>query len=190
MRRSGGFTMIEMMMVVAVLGILTVVAVVGYSKIFKKAHASEIPQMFGELKTREETFKAESGFYLPVCKDPAQSATPVSDCSEANDGYWPRFVAGSHDPMDASGAMPQRWQQLKVNIGRGSLYCQYQVIAGAAGDNASMGTHGVQVFTATAPIRGWFYVMGQCDWDADSSVNAEFWQRDDLSIIGSVNELR
>jgi type IV pilus assembly protein PilA len=80
MHRSDGFTLIEMMFVVAVIGILAAVAVVAYTKSMNKARSSEIPQMFGELKSREEAFKAEFGAYLPACSN-VMSSTGVSDCA-------------------------------------------------------------------------------------------------------------
>ncbi len=184
MHRDGGFTMIELMMVVAVLGILTVVAVVGYSRIFKKARSGEIPEIFGELKAREEAYHAETGAYLGLCDQPLGT-----DCAEGDNKYWPNPLPGGGKAMDAT-ALPVRFQNLHVNIGRGSLYCQYEAIAGLAGDNTAMGTHGTQVFGATAPVRNWYYLLGQCDWDADNTINAQYWQRDDLEIIGSQNEMR
>src|SRR5215470_433484 len=78
--RQAGFTMIEMMMVVAVLGILTVVAVVGYTRVTRKARSGEIPVIFGELKTREDAYHAEAGKYLPACRS-ATSATADNDCA-------------------------------------------------------------------------------------------------------------
>ena len=52
-----------------------------------------------------------------------------------------------------------------------------------------MGATGTVLFTA-APPRNWYYLMAQCDWDGDSSVNALYWMRDDLSTLGQSNELR
>jgi prepilin-type N-terminal cleavage/methylation domain-containing protein len=186
MRRSAGFTMIEMMMVVAVLGILTVVAVVGYTRIARKARSGEVPVVFGELKAREDAYHAETGQYLPAC---ASAVTPVgiSDCAEG-DG-WPTPLPGRGDPMN-SAVMPARWQTMHVHMDRGSLYCQYEVIAGLAGDNAKIGFYGQKIFGAVAPVRNWYYLTGRCDWDDDPLINAMYWQRDDLYIMGSENEQR
>ncbi len=186
MRRSAGFTMIEMMMVVVVIAILTVVAVVGYTRIFRKARSTEVVQIFGELKARESAYHAETGKFVPVCAS-AVGATADSDCLEGSNDYWPTPLVGKGNQTDA-GSPPIRWQTLHVQIPTGGLYCQYQVIAGLAGDNTAMGATGVAIFGATAPIRNWFYVMGQCDWDGDPLVNALYWQRDDLTELGKSNE--
>jgi len=193
MRRSAGFTMIELMMVVAVIGILAVVAVVGYTKVIRKAHSSEIPAMFAELKAREEAYKAEKGKYLPACL--AAPATPAdSDCPEGGLGvYWPDPLIGGNQQMPV-GIMPPRFQSLHVNVGRGGLYCQYEVVAGVANDLGSMGATGHVLFDPTfggaAPIRNWYYLLAQCDWDGNPAVNATWWQRDDLTELGRDNELQ
>jgi prepilin-type N-terminal cleavage/methylation domain-containing protein len=185
--RQAGFTMIEMMMVVAVLAILTVVAVVGYTKVTRKARSGEVPVIFGELKTREDAYHAEAGKYLPACRS-ATTATADQDCAEGD--YWPDPLPGRGAQMDASGVMPVRWQTLHVHLDRGGLYCQYEVVAGLKDIGTNLGFYGQKVFGATPPARNWYYVVSQCDWDGDSTVNAMYWQRDDLSLIGSENEQR
>ena len=187
MRRDGGFTLIEMMFVIAVVGILAAVAVVAYTKSMNKARAGEIPQIFGELKSREEAYKAEFGSYLPACAS-AVTATGTSDCDEGD--YWPATIVGGPNQTDVSGGLHIRWQTLRVALPTGGLYCQYEVVAGPSGDNTKIGTTGQKLFGTTAPARAWFYLMAQCDWDKDSSVNATFWQRDDLTELGKDNELR
>lgn len=186
MRRSAGFTMIEMMMVVAVLGILAVIAVVGYTRVARKARSGEVPVVFAELKAREDAYHAEVGKYLPACAA-APAAVADSDCAEGD--AWPAPLPGRGDAMDSS-VLPPRFLTLHVHIDRGALYCQYEVIAGLAGDNTNIGAYGQKVFGAVAPARNWYYLTGRCDWDDDALVNAMYWQRDDLSIIGSENELR
>jgi prepilin-type N-terminal cleavage/methylation domain-containing protein len=190
MRRAAGFTMLELMMVVAIVGILAVVAVVSYTKVMRKANASEIPEMFGELKSREEAYKAEFGIYLPLCWSKTSTTSDGKDCNETtDDDYWPRPLPGKGQRMDAN-PMPARWAALRVHIGKG-LFCQYKVIAGLANEMSAMGPTGKSMFSATvAPGRSWYYLMAQCDWDGNTSVNALFWQRDDLAGIGSQNELR
>ena len=178
--------MIEMMMVVVVIAILTVVAVVGYTRIFRKARSTEVVEMFTELKAREDAYHAEHGKYVPVCES-AAGATADSDCVEATaDDYWPTPLVGKGNQTDAT-APSIRWQTLHVHIPTGGLYCQYKVIAGLANDAASMGATGTVLFPTT-PVRNWYYLMAQCDWDGDPLVNALYWQRDDLTELGKSNE--
>lgn len=185
MRRHGGFTMIEMMFVIVVIGILTTVAVVAYTRVMRKARSTEVVQMFAELKSREEAYHAEFGSYLPAC--PAPTGTAGKDCAEG--AYWPATLPGRGELMDAT-SPPARWQALRVQIPKAGLYCQYEVVAGPGGDNTPMGPIGIGVYGSTAPLRGWFYVLAQCDWDSDSTVNAMYWQRHDSTELGRDNEQR
>jgi prepilin-type N-terminal cleavage/methylation domain-containing protein len=189
MRRSAGFTMIEMMFVVVVIAVLAAVAVIAYTKSMNKARASEVPTMFGELKSREEAYKAEFGTYLPACVTPdgSQVGGVLEDCTEGD--YWPTPLQGKGNRTDSS-VPPARFQTLRVSIPSAGLYCQYEVVAGPSGDNTKIGTTGQILFGVTAPVRAWYYLMAQCDWDGDPTVNATFWQRDDLTDMGRDNELR
>ncbi len=187
-RRGDGFTLVEMMFVIVIIGILATIAVVSYSRNSRKARASEVPQIFGELKTRENMYSAEFGRYLPVCPNPV-AGQPWEDCAEGD--YWPTPLPGRGDMMNAT-ALPARWTQLKARLPSAGLYCQYEVIGGLAGDRTNMAAIGNTLFDPTlgAPTRNWFYLMARCDWDDDPTINAEYWQRDDWSDIGKRNEGR
>jgi prepilin-type N-terminal cleavage/methylation domain-containing protein len=185
--QKDGFTLIEMMFVVAVLGVLAAVAVVAYTKNVRKARAAEVPQVFGELRAKEEQYAAENGRYLPVCPNPSGTPVGVSDCAEGD--WFPATLPGKGAVINY-GALPARWLDLKVNMTRQGLYCQYEVIAGLANDRTQMGAFGNDVWGANTPTRNWFYLMSQCDWDGDSLVKAQYWQRDDWSEVGARNEGR
>jgi hypothetical protein len=77
-----------------------------------------------------------------------------------------------------------------VPIPTAGLYCQYQVVAGLAGDNSPMGDIGEELFGTTAPTRHWYYLVARCDWDDNATINARYWQRDDWSDLGKENEGR
>ena len=178
--------MVELMFVVLIVGILATLAVIAYTRNVRKAHSAEVPQIFAELKSREDMYNAEFGKYLPACKAPSSG-----NCAEGD--YWPATLPGRGDKMDAT-SPPATWKTLKVVLPSAGLYCQYEVIAGLANDDGSMGPTGQGLFvgadgtTYQTPTRNWYYLMAQCDWDGDSSVKAQYWQRDDLSELGRANE--
>lgn len=158
-KRQGGFTLIELMFVVVVIGILAVVAVVAFGKNTRKARATEVTQMFGEFQLREEAFHSLNGSYI----------------STGDEGvYFPDPLSG--DKTGIVGALPARWTVLRIDPGTDALYCQYGAIAGVANDRSGMGPIGDEYFPAD-PTRDWFYLVGRCDFDRDPSVNAEYSQR-------------
>ena len=186
--KQAGFTMIELMLVVAVISILVSVAVWAYSRSVRKARSTEITAMFAELKAREEAYKAEFGRYLPVCPNPA--GVPGADCAETD--LWPA-LPGKGQPIDIS-VPPARWTQLRIAPGKASLYCQYGVVAGLAGTSVPGGfTRGELLYGAGVNIPfNWYYLVAQCDWDGDpaATANAWYWQRGDSTELGRENELR
>lgn len=61
-----GFTLIEMMVVVAVVGILATLATYGVSKYIQSSKSSEALQMLGSIKSAQEQYRAETFGYLDV----------------------------------------------------------------------------------------------------------------------------
>jgi prepilin-type N-terminal cleavage/methylation domain-containing protein len=176
-RRTGGFTMIEMMMVVAVVSILVAIAIYAFSKPLCKAKSSEIMAMFSELKQKEDTYIAEAGRYL--CTDPSCDETVL----------WPTPLPGRGGAMAAT-PTPAPWQQLKINPVKSQLYCQYGVVAGLAGA-APTGVKG-QMLYPTPATGHWYYLIAQCDWDSNpaSTANAWYYQRGDSYEMGYENACR
>src|SRR3990170_2331458 len=74
-RAKAGFTIIELMVVVAIVAVLATVAVMAYTRHVRKARAGEVTVMINEFKTKEEAYHAERGQYLPL--SPLGEGTPV-----------------------------------------------------------------------------------------------------------------
>jgi prepilin-type N-terminal cleavage/methylation domain-containing protein len=156
-RAAVGFTLIEMMFAVAVLGILATIIVVAFSKNVKKVRTDgEVNAVFAQIAMREENYRSLNGAY-------------VTAGSEAS--FYPTSLNGTKGVV--LGALPAAWSSLRMEF-PGRLYCQYAVISGDAGVQPA-GNQGKLLF-ATASSQDWFYMIAQCDMDNDSSTN-EYWAR-------------
>jgi len=159
----------ELMIVVAIVGILASLAVFMFTRHVAQAKASEVPVMFAELKIREQQYHLENEQYL---------STGAND-----DDYFPSATPPGKDPQtyNLSGTP---WQTLKVHPDKTQLYCVYVAIAGAANDDTNVGpkASGAPFNLGTArlliPAINWFYLMAECDFDGDG-ITAKYFTLSD-----------
>ena len=77
-----GFTLIELMIVVAIIGILAAVAIPMFMDLMKKAKTSEAKVQLSKLgKSAKESYVRESSFVVAVIP-----STPATNCCTQNDG--------------------------------------------------------------------------------------------------------
>lgn len=81
-RKRQGFTLMELMTVVTIVGILAAVAVPTFTSYIYKARTSEATEFLGVIRLREESYRSEFGVYCPTVTDYealAQNANLVPD---------------------------------------------------------------------------------------------------------------
>jgi prepilin-type N-terminal cleavage/methylation domain-containing protein len=66
MKKSKGFTLVELIIVIVIVGILSIVAVPIYRGYTKKAIATEAKALLGSIVTSEKVYYAEFGEYFAI----------------------------------------------------------------------------------------------------------------------------
>jgi prepilin-type N-terminal cleavage/methylation domain-containing protein len=67
-RSPRGFTLVEAMIVVVVIGVLTVLAIAAYRRWVQTSYLAEAEDMVSHIRSAQEAFRAENGGYLNVSK--------------------------------------------------------------------------------------------------------------------------
>lgn len=187
--REGGFTLMELMIVVAIVGILATLAVFMFTRHVASAKASEVPAMFAELKLRQQQFHLENEEYLRTGgsdTDFFPTATPPGSSAQNYDITTSSIPPA---PQDVKYPFPS-WQSLKINPDKTALYCVYLANAGPGGDGTNVGTTASDApfnlgGSLTVPAINWFYLLAQCDFDGDGDVSTYFTLSDTEGTIVS-----
>ena len=171
-KREGGFTLIELMVVVALIAVLATIAIPSFFREASKSKAEgEVSALFAELRVREEAYHLENGAYL-------STGATESDLWPAT----PSKTARSIYPL------PATWTSLKVIPPSQNIYCSYVVRAGAPGGAA--GATATGTFGFVVPNQNWFYVLARCNMDGNSATDGYFFTSSVDTSIKKINPSR
>jgi len=154
LRAQRGFTLIELMVAVVIIGILAAVVVPQFMGESRKVKGNtEVNAMFAEISAKQEIYKSELGSYLAMAAcptTPSPQPQSISSCQAAAD-----------------------WLALRINAPEQTLRCSYSVVVGASGIDPTPPSG----FTLpTNPANGWYYALATCDLDGVTTTNSTYLQ--------------
>lgn len=162
-RRPRGFTLVELMVVVVIVGVLAALGVAGLRSYVIRSRAAEATAMIQAIRAAQERFRSESGAYLDVSAD-------------QND-WWPRrsqldgtLVSFRVAAPDATG---RRWELLAVQAPGQGVRFVYTTRAGppgvAIGTAAPMANPAAAGAFSTSVLanQNWYVIEARGDADGD-----------------------
>lgn len=174
-----GFTLIELMVVVVIVGVLSAIAVYVFSKQTNQAKRTEVHAVFAEMKVRQEQVLLETGQYS--CLDDGGAGA----CDD-HDVFPGGPMDRNPDPIPAGNT---EWSNLlRMNLDKPALLCKYAAVAGPANDgsnvlagSAATARFGFATADAAAIPDPWYYLIATCDLDnnpgnpTNNADNSDSW---------------
>jgi prepilin-type N-terminal cleavage/methylation domain-containing protein len=148
--KLSGFTLIELMIVVIIVGVLAAVAIPAFQSYVMRARAAEAPAFLGEIRQRQEAYRAEFGMYA--------TAPQGTQCDEGNSTPGALPLQGiTMAPWTPDIA----WNQLGA-APDGAVRFRYCTIGGAPSQGPG--------FPGLPETDFWFLANAFRDFDGDGSV--------------------
>ena len=169
-----GFTLVELLVVVAMIGVLAAIAMVGYRRYMNSAGSAEARAVMQGIRGSEEAYRAEMLTYL--------------NCSESLTDWYPMNPPGpqKHHWVNPGHSGYPCWRLLNVTTD-GPVRFGYSVVAGLAGSISvgGIGMTNAPVFPDTS--EPWYVIAARGDRDGDgdpallitSSLNGEIYAEKD-----------
>jgi type IV pilus assembly protein PilA len=164
--KSEGFTLIEMMVVVAIIGVLATLAVVGYRKLTQSSHVSEATNMVQNIRVAQEGYHSETQMYANIT-----NGFPSGSGATGSGILYP--ATPQYQILTGWGATCTwcltDWSVLPLHVDGPVLFGYATLSAGIAGTNAklpaSLAVNGTAMAVAPPTVSDWYAVAAEADLD-------------------------
>lgn len=170
LRRRRGFTLVEVMIVVVVIGVLAAIAIPMFTRTTRKAKGeAEVAPYFQDFRIRMDQHQQEHGVYPPTL------------------GEGTLHPAAPGAQKQSLLPLPAAWTAIRLRpSGSTDVYCGYTWATGLANDGANIGPIAAAVapggFGFTAPATNWYYLLAKCNLDGVGGFSYYFTDSADTSI--------
>ncbi len=174
-QRRRGFTLVELMIAVVIMGTLATLAVYGVMGAVRKSHLHEPIRMVGAIKAAQEAYRSETGVYLDVCAGDLSKIYPFTKATLGN-GVAAWAPTAATEPL---------WAALGVDA-TGGMRFGYATIAGNGTQSLQKPDEYKGDFTApvTSPPL-WYQVQSTGDLNQDGLYTVVYGSSlsDELGVV-------
>lgn len=149
--RARGFTLIELMIVVAIVGILSTLAILGYRRLTHTAKSAEATHIVSAIRIAQEDFKVERGIYADIGLTPCPRT-----------GLDVPLLKTQWQPTCSGGT--NTWQRLPVHTD-GPVQFGYVTFSSGAPANTMANFTPFVTVTAIDTARPWYVIQAMADLD-------------------------
>ncbi len=168
-RSEQGFTLVELAVVVCIVGVLAVLAVVGYRRLITSSHLSEATGMVNGIRVAQESYHAETGAYYSISASLVwpSGASGVTNASSGCPSQAPGNFKTGWQPACPSAGTAQ-WANLPLHVDSAVMYT-YTTVADSSNPGVNLTMPSGLTMTATAPAGEWYTVTAAGDPDGDKA---------------------
>ena len=163
-----GFSLIELMIVVAILGVLAALAIPAFNRYIARGKLSEATTMLQNIKMQQESYRQAYGRYHAI-----QDFNPDEITAKKALNEW-----------DTAGAVGAEWEKLGAKPNSKYTYYQYAVGAGGPWGVLDVDDEGSRGLPEVDPLtsKHWWVAVAHGDLDNDGvlSTIVAYSTRDDL----------
>jgi type IV pilus assembly protein PilA len=152
-RRQRAFTLVELLVVVAMIGVLAALAIVGYRRYLNASKSGEAKEIIGQIHVAEASYKAETLAYM--------------SCSSSLTSWYPASPNGKkHAWINPGHADVSSWRMLNVTQDS-PTYFGFAIVAGAPGATPPQASTKSKPNWPNPTTEPWYVVQAAGDQDGN-----------------------
>ncbi|WP_447979513.1 type IV pilin protein [Candidatus Nitrospira bockiana] len=172
LRSNKGFTLIELMIVVAIIGILAAIAIPNFLQYQMKSRQSEAKTNLGAIRTSELSFSGERGCFIGITAYPATAPAAGTKMVQQPWLAGPAAIV-ANNWCQAGGTFVGTFSNIGFQAS-GSVYYQYAADASAVAVPIPACTLGLAAATGLGPaVQTGFVATASSNLDGDA--NLSYW---------------